>query len=631
MELFSNIMENSHFSSLQSSISQSGNISVFSEEELSKILSELNITGEIKDKNHALVTYIKAKWKKLKTSRIQNSYTNREVKWKEFKKDEDKIYLFRISKKVSNNIKELIKKEYKINSKCKEFSPEFICYFFSSFFNFSVFIVNDYYTLEEILEKKKLPDFSDKESLLEFSNKDLLLAMSNTIKNLYLEDSNNCYIIFPFLTPSNFLYTEESGKEYFFISEIFLFSDSNAKEVEIELDISKEWFVPEFNSNKAKVSFASNIYCLGNLFYKFAFNKKPFKDEQERNKLGKVPLIKENSKYKELIEMCLKKNPKERCSIDDIINYIYEKIDEENPNEDIDNINESNNELKDISINNISNIQFNQSEINKKEIDHKGQYEIIDLINKIDNEDEEKKIKNSNELKNKKAEMESQNLLQNNGENKIEEDNIQENIGKYDESNIFKKEIKETLNNINEEGYDKIINQTKENNIQKENKLNEIKDLFETNLDNKKGKDNLLIKNENNTYELTEEDNDQSQTDKKNIKKNLDKIQEQKDYKLDNKKENNQISLADNYQKDNYEVIKDNNSEINKNIEQKTETKNNNKKNEENLQISEMNTKNNKNEELINKVVDNDNNQNNQQKRTILNEKKEIFEKNDKM
>ena len=147
-------MENSHFSSLQSSISQSGNISAFSEEELSKILSELNITGEIKDKNHALVTYIKTKWKKLKTSRIKNSYTNREVKWKEFKKDEDKIYLFRISKKVSNNIKAIIRKEYEINSECKDFSPEFICYYFSNFFNFSVFIINDYYTLEEILEKK---------------------------------------------------------------------------------------------------------------------------------------------------------------------------------------------------------------------------------------------------------------------------------------------------------------------------------------------------------------------------------------------------------------------------------------------------------------------------------------------
>ena len=59
-------------------------------------------------------------------------------------------------------------------------------------------------------------------------------------------------------------------------------ADSAEEEKEKEIFLIdkelKKWLVPEIKNNKAKLSFSSNIYCLGNLFYKISFNKNPEKD-----------------------------------------------------------------------------------------------------------------------------------------------------------------------------------------------------------------------------------------------------------------------------------------------------------------------------------------------------------------
>ena len=122
------------------------------------------------------------------------------------KKDKDEIYLFRTTKKLDKKIKDLIRSEYKIHENYQELndiSPKFISYYFSNFFNFSLFIIKDFYTLEEILKNKKLVDLSDKDSFLEFSKEELLTACTETIKNLNLDDKK--FFICPFLTPSNLL------------------------------------------------------------------------------------------------------------------------------------------------------------------------------------------------------------------------------------------------------------------------------------------------------------------------------------------------------------------------------------------------------------------------------------------
>ena len=75
-------------------------------------------------------------------------------------------------KRINPYIKSLIINEYSIHKSDKEldnFSPKFICYFFSNFLNFSVFNITEYYTLEEILEKKVLKYLSKKELLLSLS------------------------------------------------------------------------------------------------------------------------------------------------------------------------------------------------------------------------------------------------------------------------------------------------------------------------------------------------------------------------------------------------------------------------------------------------------------------------------
>ncbi len=288
-------MEND-ISENNTSLSQYFTIQLEDENELNQILDELDINGEITDKNHPLVNFIKNKKENLKPSRIKDSYIKDSIKWREYKRSDDLIYLFRIVKRINNNEKLLIKKEFQIHEKNEDLSnicPKFICYFFSNFLNFSVFKFKEYLTLEEILKNKT------------FSKKELFTALSETVMSLMMEDK---YYIFPFLTPSNILYTEESGKEFFFLAEIFLETDSKDKEKEIELTISNEWLVPEFKTKKSKITFASNICCLGYLFYRIIFGEKPFKNEKER-KEKKIPKLNYDSnsiKYKELIENCIK-------------------------------------------------------------------------------------------------------------------------------------------------------------------------------------------------------------------------------------------------------------------------------------------------------------------------------------
>ena len=109
--------------------------------------------------------------------------------------------------------------------------------------NFSLFKFNKYYTLEEILDNNKV----------DFTKKELLQSLCETIKNLNYEGTK--FYICPFITPSNVLYTESSGKEYFYLSEIFISSDSIEKEIEIDLKITSEWLVPEFLNKKTKITF----------------------------------------------------------------------------------------------------------------------------------------------------------------------------------------------------------------------------------------------------------------------------------------------------------------------------------------------------------------------------------------
>ena len=313
----------SSFASLNQSLSSPLN------DDLAKILEKLEIKGEIKEEKHPLVLFMKEKWPKLKTSRIKYSYTNAQTKWKEFEIN-DKIYLFRITNKIDKKIKDLIRAEYKIHSENEELkSPEFICFFLSKSPTFSLFTIEKYYTLEEILEKKKIINFSDETT--KFSMDELLQASLETIKNLMpdpdSDETDKKYYICPFFTPDNLLCTETFGKEFFLLSEIFLATNSveeETQEIELINKNIKDWLPPEFKKNKAKLSFASNIYCLGNIFYKIAFNKNPKANI-------KIP---ENSLYKKLIENCLENTKNKRWSIEDIQKYINEnEFDEEEKEE----------------------------------------------------------------------------------------------------------------------------------------------------------------------------------------------------------------------------------------------------------------------------------------------------------
>ena len=224
------------------------------ESDLNKILNDLNLRGKIAENDHPLVKYIKSNKNKMQDSKIKYSYIQNAI-WKEYKIDEDCIYLFRIVSRIDKNAKDLIIKEYKIHEENEDinyFCPEFICFYFSNFLNFCVFKINNYFTLEEIL----------KQNVINFSKKELFLALSKTINIL----KDNLYLL-PFISPSNILYTENSGKEYFYLSEIFIKSESIDKEIEVGVDLMNEWVVPEYENRESKITLYSNICCLGYLFY----------------------------------------------------------------------------------------------------------------------------------------------------------------------------------------------------------------------------------------------------------------------------------------------------------------------------------------------------------------------------
>ena len=388
-----------------SNISSTNTYSIKFKEELNNILDNLEISGngELINKDHLLINFIQKK--KLENSRVKYSYIKSHIEWKEYRKDEEDIYLFKIVKKISPNIKKLIINEFKIHKENEELHnicPQFICYYFSNFFN----------------RKKNIY----------FSKKELLLSLCQTINNL---DFGDKVYICPFISPSNLLYIESSGKEFFCLSEIFLVSEPD-KEIEIELNITSEWLVPEFQTKKAQINFSSNICCLGYLFYKVLFNQNPFKDEKER-KEKKCPNIKEDYKYKELIENCIKINYKERWpTIEDINNYIEENIFEEkednsNDQKNIDNYNNSNqcyNKITEnqnnnnlININNEENIKI---EIQKdmKIFENKQNQLDINALNIIKNNDEEVLKTKTEEIKENK--VDSKNKLLNDGGEKSE-------------------------------------------------------------------------------------------------------------------------------------------------------------------------------------------------------------------
>ena len=87
--------------------------SSFNDEDLFEILKKCKIDGEIKD-DHPLALYMKEKGNSLNESRIKYSYTKSETVWKEFQKEKDQIYLFRITKKIDESVKDLIRNEFQI-------------------------------------------------------------------------------------------------------------------------------------------------------------------------------------------------------------------------------------------------------------------------------------------------------------------------------------------------------------------------------------------------------------------------------------------------------------------------------------------------------------------------------------
>ena len=125
------------------------------ESKLNEILNDLNLRGKITKNDHPLVQYIKSNKNKMQDSKIKYSYIQSAI-WKEYKIDEDCIYLFRIVSRIDKSAKDLIIKEYKIheeNEEINNYCPEFICFYFSNFLNFCVFKFNKYFTLEEILKQ----------------------------------------------------------------------------------------------------------------------------------------------------------------------------------------------------------------------------------------------------------------------------------------------------------------------------------------------------------------------------------------------------------------------------------------------------------------------------------------------
>ena len=510
------------------STSNKDNLSQY-EKELSNIIMKLDIKGEIKDKKHDLVNFINTKGKKLKKSRIKYSYTNAQTVWTECKIGEDEIYLFRITKRLDNKIRDMIREEYRIHNENEDFNnicPEFVCFYFSNFLNFSVFIIKDYYTLDEILDSEKLPNFYNEKSFIEFSKGELLLSSLETIKGLHLGEK---YFICPFLTPYNLLYTDKSGKEYFFLSEIFLETDSVEKEIEIEL-INKDlndWLVPGFQKNKFKLTYDSNIYCLGKIFSKIVSDK--------------------NKAYRELIINCINPNKTERWSIEKIEEYINDNNFEEKENED--NINNS------INFSNIQTLN------NEKDVDKSLVRDIEDFIenrffenkseesnktkkSKTDNNNEkilEKSEKNPEEKKDN-SEIKSLEIINDNEKNNINTNNEINETDETTKKNILlgqskildNNKIKNKDNNINNDGKgiinkELIGNNTKENELNIKNIQNNQNNFLKNNEYDKdiniinQGNDNIILNNnalENNNNLLIKEnkDNNLSISKEENIK-----------------------------------------------------------------------------------------------------------------
>ena len=88
-----------------SNISSTNAYSIKFKEELNNILDnlEINDNGELTNKDNLLINFIQNK--KLENSRIKYSYIKSPIEWKEYKKDEDDIYLFRIVKKFLQILK----------------------------------------------------------------------------------------------------------------------------------------------------------------------------------------------------------------------------------------------------------------------------------------------------------------------------------------------------------------------------------------------------------------------------------------------------------------------------------------------------------------------------------------------
>ena len=336
------------------------------------------------------------------------------------------------------------------------------------------------------MEKKELSNFSDDSSFLKFSKKELFLAALETIKSLNFDEK---YFICPFLTPSGLLCTESAGKDYFLLSELYLMVDSKEKEIEIELNNQsiKEWLVPEFIKNKAKLTISSNISCLGNIFYKIAiaFNKDP----KNQIKINDDPLI------KELIENCVKTNIKERWSLEKIDEFVNEKDFEEKEEEEEEE-KEQNIEKEELKEKDNENQNINLKEIKEFE---KNNYNLNEINNMEGNNSNDTGFNKNNEgsikLNNKKV------------------SNYNAKFGK--EKNDFQEEIE--INN------------------EKIEKLNEELEKTEENL--KKEKDNGEKRKKGEQNERKENEEKEKQEREKNEKEKKEKeIERKKNEELEKKR-----------------------------------------------------------------------------------------------
>ena len=572
------------------------------EKELTEILNNTELKGELEKKN-PLVEFIGKKGAKLKDSRIQYSYTNIQTKWKEFRKEEDKIYLFRITRLIDAKTKGLIKKEFEIHKKNEDLnniSPEFICYYCSKFLNFSVFVVTEYFTLKELLENHKLPSFSNKDSFIIFSKTELLVSCLETIKNLNFE---NKYYICPFITPYNLLYTESSGKEYFLLSEIYLETNSIEDEIEIELinNDLKEWIVPEFIQNKGKLSFSSNIYCLGKIFFSF--------DDFFSEKNSEQYL-----KYNELINNCIKIKKEERPKIEDIQNFINtNNFEETKVEKNNNNLIENDNNYNNYSLSNISsiNIEYNQFGSQGKEEVKALQKDLEELYNENYKSNSSSMTDKSKKNKEKEEEIENNKIiLKDNKEvvnkvnNKIK--NIDNNIRESDNNIINNEQLKDDIKKDNQDINGEFNKNKKiidfENNKVKSEKSNLSLEKEED--DEDKNYDNIIREkmNDNNQIEIDAsiQINFKEINDKKEIVNNINgnKIVEIKNNEKSKLNINNNINDI-NLNKINNEINKIFDESINiNNINVENRNKINSSKKENNIDIySENDSKINKKEE----------------------------------